>query len=278
MICCRHVLAVPLTLLLVQVAAMGAEKKPTKYVRFQVGDTVSYGVVEGDRVRQLSGDVFQQPTATDKTYALSEVKLLVPTVPTKILATAGNYKSHLAGQAAHPDPQFFFKPPSCLLPDGENVVIPKGTQVVHPEGELVIVIGRRAKDVSADHALDYVLGVTCGNDVSARDWQKSDIQWWRAKGSDTFGPCGPLVASGIDYDNLQLQCRVNGQVRQEAHTSELVHGVAALVSYASKFVTLEPGDLIYTGTPGTTKDIKPGDVVEVELEGVGVLRNPVTAK
>jgi 2-keto-4-pentenoate hydratase/2-oxohepta-3-ene-1,7-dioic acid hydratase in catechol pathway len=123
-----------------------------------------------------------------------------------------------------------------------------------------------------------VLGVTCGNDVSAREWQKGDVQWWRAKGADTFGPCGPFVAVGANYDNLLLTLRVNGQVRQQQRTSDLIHGVAAIVSYASQYVTLEPGDLIYTGTPGKTEAIQPGDVVEVELESVGILRNPVKAE
>jgi len=142
---------------------------------------------------------------------------------------------------------------------------------------MVIVIGKRASKVSVEKAGDYVLGVTCGNDVSARDWQKGDVQWWRAKGTDTFGPCGPFVATGINYDDLLLVTRVNGEVRQKQRTKDLIHGVAAIVSFASMHVTLEPGDLIYTGTPGKTQEIRPGDVVEVEIEGVGTLRNPVKA-
>lgn len=122
-----------------------------------------------------------------------------------------------------------------------------------------------------------VLGVTCGNDVSARDWQKNNVQWWRAKGCDTFGPCGPWVVSGIPYDDLLLAVRVNGEVRQQQRTSDLIFGVAAVVSFISQYVTLEPGDLIFTGTPGTTTAIQSGDVVEVEIEGIGVLKNPVSA-
>ena len=121
-----------------------------------------------------------------------------------------------------------------------------------------------------------MFGVTCGNDVSARDWQKNDVQWWRAKGSDTFGPCGPMIVSGINYDDLLVQMRVNGQVRQSQRTSDLIHGVAEIVSFASRHVTLLPGDLIYTGTPGQTSAIQPGDVCEVEIEQIGVLKNPVT--
>jgi 2-keto-4-pentenoate hydratase/2-oxohepta-3-ene-1,7-dioic acid hydratase in catechol pathway len=255
--------------------AAAAEQDVVKYARFQVGDTVAYGIVEGDTVRQIAGSLFGDWKATDKTFALSEVKLLVPSEPTKVLACAGNYKSHMGDQAAHPYPEIFFKVPSCLIAPGEPVVIPRGTDDVHYEAELVIVIKKRARSVSAADAPDYVLGVTCGNDISARDWQKNDVQWWRAKGSDTFGPCGPCIVSGIDYDNLLLQMRQNGQVRQSERTSNMEHGVAAVVSWASRHVTLEPGDLIFTGTPGKTAAIHPGDVLEVELEGVGVLKNPV---
>jgi 2-keto-4-pentenoate hydratase/2-oxohepta-3-ene-1,7-dioic acid hydratase in catechol pathway len=252
-----------------------AAEKMTRYARFEVNGTVAYGLVEGNRVRQIDGDPFGRWRPTDKTHPLSEVKLLVPTVPTKVLACAGNYKSHLGDAPAHPYPEMFFKVPSCLIACGEPVVIPPGTKDVHYEAEMVIVIGRRAKNVPEDRALDYVLGVTCGNDISARDWQAGDVQWWRAKGSDTFGPCGPWIVSGIDYDDLLLQLRQNGQVRQKERTSNMEHGVAAVVRWASRHVTLEPGDLIFTGTPGKTSPIEPGDVLEVELEGVGILRNPV---
>lgn len=258
-------------------AADPAPRPVMKFARFQVGGKTAYGIVEGDRVRQLDGDLFGEWTRTDKTHALSEVTLLVPTRPTQVLALAGNYRSHVGTQPVSPHPEAFFKPPSCLVATGEPIVIPPGTKEVHPEGELVIVISKRAKNVPADKALDYVLGVTCGNDVSARDWQKNDRQWWRAKGADTFGPCGPFILAGANYDDLLLETRVNGETRQKERTSEMIHGVAAAVSFISQFVTLEPGDLIYTGTSGTTAAIKPGDVVEVEIEGVGILRNRVVA-
>jgi len=254
-----------------------APEEVVKYVRFRVGERVAYGIVEGDRVREISGDLFGDWAKTDTTHALDDVTLLVPTVPSKVLALAGNYRSHLGGAEAHGHPEAFFKVPSALLPTEESIVIPKGTDNVHYEAEMVIVIGKRAKGVAVADALGYVLGVTCGNDVSARDWQHDDVQWWRAKGSDTFGPCGPVIASGLNYDDLLLELRLNGEVKQKQRTSELVHGVAAIVSWISQHVTLEPGDLIYTGTPGTTTALKPGDVVEVELEGVGVLRNGVEA-
>lgn len=278
---CRTVVPALLTavfaVLLCTPNGLTAEKEVTKYARFSVNGRVSYGIVEGDRVRKMAGDPFSGGKPTDTTYSLSQVQLLVPTEPSKVLACAGNYKSHLGDAPPHPHPEFFFKVPSSLIACGEEIVIPKGTEVVHYEGELVIVIGKRAKNVSEDQALDYVLGVTCGNDISARDWQKNDVQWWRAKGSDTFGPCGPWIVSGINYDDLLLQLRLNGEVRQEQRTSQMEHGVAAIVSWASRHVTLEPGDLIFTGTPGKTSAIKPGDVLEVRLEGVGALVNTVRA-
>lgn len=296
------------------VEAANKSVQSEKYVRFQAGKTVAYGIVEGDRVRELSGDLFGSFTKTDKTYRLKSVKLLVPTTPTQVIALAGNYKSHLGDSSittttittvtkvttdsktnatssesttdigirssgSVPEkfqiPQPFFKSPSCLVADGENIVIPRDAGVVHYEAELVVVIGKKAKNVSKRDALDYVFGVTCGNDVSARVWQKGDVQWWRAKGSDTFGPCGPYIATGLDYDNLLLQLRLNGEVKQKERTSLLIHDIASTVSFLSQHITLYPGDLIFTGTPGKTSEIKPGDVVEVELEGVGVLRNRV---
>jgi 2-keto-4-pentenoate hydratase/2-oxohepta-3-ene-1,7-dioic acid hydratase in catechol pathway len=262
-------------LILLPTHLISAENEMTKYVRFQADGVTAYGIVEGDQIRQLDGDLFGTWRKTDKTYPLANVKLLVPSEPTKVLAVAGNYKSHLGDQPAREHPEMFFKVPSCLIATGEEIVMPKGSERVDYEAELVIVIGKQAKDVPVEKALDYVLGVTCGNDVSARDWQKKDVQWWRAKGSDTFGPCGPYIVAGIDYGDLLLQSRVNGEVKQKERTNHMEHGVAALVSWASRHVTLQPGDLIYTGTPGKTTPLAPGDVVEIELEEVGVLRNPV---
>ena len=139
------------------------------------------------------------------------------------------------------------------------------------------VIGRRCRDVSPADALDYVFGYTCGNDVSARYWQRDDLQWWRAKGSDTFSPVGPFIATGLDPTRLTLRTRLNGAEVQSAGTADLIHGVAELISFASRVLTWEPGDLLFTGTPGETPTIKPGDVIEVEIEGIGVLRNPVVS-
>jgi 2-keto-4-pentenoate hydratase/2-oxohepta-3-ene-1,7-dioic acid hydratase in catechol pathway len=247
------------------------------YARIQHGQEAIYCRVEGDRAFRLAGDLFGTWHETDQSFALADVALLVPAVPSKVLAVGLNYRSHLSGRPLPEEPAIFLKPPSCLVPAAADIVLPRGSTDVHYEGEMVVVVGKRARAVGPEEALGYVLGVTCGNDVSARHWQKNDLQWWRAKGSDTFGPCGPFIATGIAYDDLHLQLRVNGVVKQEQRTSDLVHGVAAILSYVSRYMTLEPGDLIYTGTPGQTMALNPGDVVEVELEGVGVLRNRVVA-
>lgn len=250
----------------------------TRYVRFQTGDTTAYGIVEQETVRQLEGDLFGTWQPTQQTYALNEVTLLVPSTPSKVLAMAGNYKAHLGSTPLPKNPELFFKLPSSLVPHLGDVVQPADHEPVHYEPELVIVMGKRAHRVGRQQALDYVLGVTCGNDISARHWQKNDVQWWRAKGSDTFGPCGPFIVSGIDYNRLTMKVIVNGEVRQEFNTSDMIFDVAQIVSFASRYVTLEPGDLIYTGTAGKTEPLAIGDQVEIEIEHVGTLRNQVVAE
>src|SRR5262245_49161906 len=275
-----HRLSLLLGALLQAPPHLAADAKVTRYCRFQTGCLIAYGVVEGDRITQIDGDPFGPWKKTPKTYTLGEVKLLVPCQPTQVLAMAGNYKSHLK-DGVIPEkfkiPQIFYKTVSCVVPSGAEIVIPKGTTDVHYEAELVLVIGKRAKNVPKERALEYVIGATCGNDVSARDWQKNDVQWWRAKGSDTFGPTGPIIVSGLNFDNLLVQMRLNGEVKQKERTSDMIHDCATMVSYISDHVTLNPGDLIFTGTSGHTTPMKPGDIAEVEIEGIGILRNPVTA-
>ncbi len=277
----KLLLAVSIGVLGTAPAGRADDKSVAKYARFQADKVTGYGVVEGNIIRQIKGNPFGKWEKTEQTYPLASVKLLAPAPrPSQVLAMAGNYHSHIAGTAVPEKfkiPQVFFKTPACIVGPGDSIAIPKGANDVHYEGELVIVIGKRAKNVSKERALEYVLGVTCGNDVSAREWQKNDVQWWRAKGSDTFGPCGPVIVSGIHYDNLMLQTRLNGEVKQKQSTKDLIHNVPTIVSYLSQHLTLLPGDLIYTGTPGTTSAMKPGDEVEVEIEGIGILKNKVTA-
>ena len=259
------------------------KEKVVKFARFKVNGQVNFGIVEGEGVREISGSIFGDWKRTDTVHALSDVVLTVPTRPRHVFAMAGNYKSHLKDAEIPPKfrtPQPFLKSPSSLLRHEGRILIPKdATEDVHYEAEMVVVIGKRAQRVSQEEALDYVLGVTCGNDVSERFWQNDeehkDVQWWRAKGSDTFGPCGPYIVSGLNYDDLLLTLRLNGEVRQQERTSMMIHDVATQVSFISKHITLLPGDVIFTGTSGQTAALHPGDVVEVELEGVGVLRNRV---
>ena len=256
----------------------GHDQEGTRYLRFSVGDKVAYGILEGDQVRELSGDLYGDWEKTETIHALKDVTILVPSEnPTKVLALAGNYKSHIGNSEPNAYPEPFIKLPSSLLAQGGQIVQPPDTDPVHYEAEVVIVMGKRARDVSESEALQYVLGITCGNDISARTWQKGDVQWWRAKAADTFSPTGPYILSGVDFSKLEMILKVNGEVRQKASISDMIHGIAETVSFISKYVTLEPGDLIFTGTPGTTKGMHPGDVVTVEIDGVGVLENTVVA-
>jgi 2-keto-4-pentenoate hydratase/2-oxohepta-3-ene-1,7-dioic acid hydratase in catechol pathway len=243
--------------------------------RFQVNDRVAYGLLKNKAVLELKGSIFDQPTKTGKTYPLAAVKLLAPCEPTKVLAVALNYASHLGDRPKPKNPELFFKATSAILEPGGSIVIPPGTNRCEYEGELVVVIGKKTKNVSVKEAPNYIFGVTCGNDVSARDWQQNDIQWWRAKGSDTFAPLGPAIAQGLNYNDLLLTTRLNGEIKQRQRTSDLFFNVHKVVSFTSRFVTLYPGDVIYTGTPGKTSPMKSGDVVEVEIEGIGILKNRV---
>jgi 2-keto-4-pentenoate hydratase/2-oxohepta-3-ene-1,7-dioic acid hydratase in catechol pathway len=258
------------------VSQQNAGDKVVKYVRYENRGKVSYGILDGDSIREIRGDLFGAKAETGVKVKLAAVKLLWPCEPTKVLAVGLNFKSHLGNRPAPEKPELFFKPLTSLQnPDGE-IVIPPGAKNVHYEGEFVIVIGKKAQRVSVEKANDYIFGYTCGNDVSERDWQRGDLQWWRAKGADTFGPLGPAIVTGLDYKKSRLQTRVNGEVKQSQLLSDLLFDAAAIVSFTSQYVTLERGDVIYTGTPGATSAMKPGDVVEVEIDGIGVLRNKVT--
>jgi 2-keto-4-pentenoate hydratase/2-oxohepta-3-ene-1,7-dioic acid hydratase in catechol pathway len=257
--------------------ARPADAQTTKYVRYSAAGHTAYGILEGDAIRELAGDLFNSPTRTGKTLRLADVTLLAPVTPSKVIAVGLNYKSHIGESPAAKYPGLFAKMPTSIVGPDANIVIPPGAGNVHFEGELVVIIGRRAKNVSVADAPRYIFGVTAGNDVSERDWQRDDLQWFRAKAADTFGPLGPVIVTGVNYGDLLLQTRLNGTVMQSQRTKDLIFDVPTIVSYISQFVTLEPGDVIYTGTPGATKPMKPGDVVEIEIEGIGILRNRVVA-
>jgi len=199
--------------------------------------------------------------------------------PSKIVGIGQNYRAHAAemGKGIPEEPLMFLKAPSALILDGDAIERPAGYERVDYEGELGVVIGKRARNVSREEALQYVRGFVCVNDVTVRDLQKKDGQWTRAKGFDTFCPIGPRVASGLDPSNLKIQTRVNGVVKQDSFTSDMIFDVPAIISFVSRHMTLEPGDVISTGTPSGVGNLAVGDVVEVEIEGIGVLRNPVIA-
>jgi 2-keto-4-pentenoate hydratase/2-oxohepta-3-ene-1,7-dioic acid hydratase in catechol pathway len=252
-----------------------AQQGVTRYVRYSVGNATSYGILDGETVRELEGDLFASPRPTGRTHPLASVKLLAPVVPSKVIAVGLNFRSHLGNRPVPTEPGMFAKYPTSIVGPEDEIVIPPDATNVHYEGELVVVIGRRAKNVPRDSALAYVFGVTAGNDVSERAWQAADLQWFRAKAADTFAPIGPVIAQGLNYDDLLIQTRLNGETRQSERSADLIFGISEIIAYLSRYITLLPGDVIFTGTPQATRAMQAGDVVEIEVEGVGVLRNRV---
>ena len=254
-----------------------------RFVRYQSEEGVSYGLVDGDEVWEIEGDLFGSYTVTPNSFDIGDLEILAPTDPSKVIAVGLNYRSHLDMAARDLGtsvevaqyPGLFAKYPTSIVANGADIVKPADSENLHFEGEMVLVIGKTASNVSVEEAEDYIFGVTVGNDISERDWQAADLQWLRAKASDTFGPVGPFIVNGLDYGNLMVQTRVNGEVRQSASSADLIFDIPTIVSYVSRYVTLFPGDLIFTGTPGTTQAMEPGDIVEVEIEGVGILSNQV---
>jgi 2-keto-4-pentenoate hydratase/2-oxohepta-3-ene-1,7-dioic acid hydratase in catechol pathway len=217
------------------------------------------------------------------TVPFADGDLLCPVEPSKIICIGRNYRGHAKelGNEVPKEPLLFFKPPSSLVGPGEAIVLPRASERVEHESELGVVIGARARDVPASDAMAFVFGFTAANDVTARDLQKKDGQWTRAKGFDTFCPVGPWVVTDVDPASVRVLCRVNGAVKQDGLTTQMVFDVPTLIAYISAVMTLEPGDLILTGTPEGVSPLAPGDVCTVELEGLGpspyVLRSPVRA-
>ena len=256
--------------------AIAAETKVMRYVRVEHQGSMFYGLLEGETIHRLAGGLFDPPEKTGQSVKLSDVRLLPPSEPTKVLAVGLNFRSH-AGDSGAARPELFAKLPSALVGHDGEIHLPPGAGNPHYEGELVVVIGKRAKNVSVADAPDYIFGVTAGNDVSERGWQSSDLQWLRAKASDGFAPVGPAIAVGLDYKDLMIETRLNGVVQQSESSKHLIHNVDEIVSFTSTYITLEPGDMIFCGTPGRTRPMKPGDVVEITIQGVGTLRNRVVA-
>jgi 2-keto-4-pentenoate hydratase/2-oxohepta-3-ene-1,7-dioic acid hydratase in catechol pathway len=239
-----------------------------------------YGLIENDRVFRLtSSSPFEGIEVNrDDPLPLAQVQLVAPCQPSKIIGIGRNYRDHAVelGHDVPTEPLIFLKPPTAVIGPGEAIRLPAISERVDYEGELVAVIGKRAYQIGADeNALDYVLGYTCGIDVTARDLQKKDVQFTRAKGFDTFAPLGPVIVTDLAPQGLRIETRVNGEVKQQANTALLIFPIDVLLRYVTQVMTLLPGDVIYTGTPAGVGPLKVGDIIEVEIEGIGVLRNHV---
>jgi 2-keto-4-pentenoate hydratase/2-oxohepta-3-ene-1,7-dioic acid hydratase in catechol pathway len=244
--------------------------------------TARYAVLEESTVRPLADDYTVGADLgrvnQEGSFALDEVKLLAPVVPSKVVCVGRNYREHAAelGNKMPDEPLLFLKAPSSVIASGDSIELPSASQQVEHEGELGVVIGRLARRLSSDDdPLSYVLGYTCVNDVTARDLQRKDVQFTRGKSFDTFCPVGPWIESNIDPSNVAVETRLNGEVKQKGNTADMAFPVAFLIRYISEIMTLYPGDLIATGTPAGVSRMKPGDTVEVEVTGIGILRNEV---
>lgn len=254
-----------------------------RIARFTTGDDPQYAVVEGEvgaeELVVIAGDpLFTPLQPTGRRLALNEARLLAPVIPrSKVVAVGRNYAAHAAEQGAEvpKSPMLFFKPNTAVIGPDDPILLPSWTQEVSYEAELAVVIGRICKDVPVERVPEVLLGYTCANDVTARDVQAVESQWSRAKGFDTSCPLGPWIETNLDVADLRITSRVDGELRQDGRTSEMVVGVAELVSYISHSFTLLPGDVILTGTPAGVGEIVHGQRVEVEIEGLGVLANPV---
>jgi 2-keto-4-pentenoate hydratase/2-oxohepta-3-ene-1,7-dioic acid hydratase in catechol pathway len=251
-----------------------------RFIRYQrAPNPPSPGWVLEDRAGPVEGSIFGEFRREEADLPLESLRLLAPVLPGKIICVGRNYVAHAKEHDAEvPEvPLLFLKPPSSVIGPGDTIQIPPQSQRVEHEGELAVVIGRRGRWISAEEAYEYVLGYTIANDVTARDLQFRDGQWTRGKGFDTFCPFGPWIETEFDPADALVTCHVNGEMRQMASTRDMVFSVRQLIAFASSIMTLEPGDLLLTGTPAGVGELLPGDVVEVAVEGLGTLRNPVAA-
>ena len=251
-----------------------------KIVRFSASGRRHYGILKGDKVQLMSGNPFGGIKLLEDTFKLSEIKLLAPCVPSKIAAIGINYRGH-AAEFKHDlpaSPLMFLKPSTAVIGPLADIVYPSISKQVDFEGEMGIVIGRKARRVEPSEALDFVLGYTCFNDVTARDLQKIDGQWTRAKSFDTFAAVGPWIETELDTSALKIETRLNGLLKQSGNTRDLIFPVARLVAVVSRVMTLLPGDVIASGTPEGVGPMQPGDMVEVRIEGIGGLVNHVATE
>jgi 2-keto-4-pentenoate hydratase/2-oxohepta-3-ene-1,7-dioic acid hydratase in catechol pathway len=251
-----------------------------RFIRYSIGDEKPrYGWVFQDKVGPIEGEPFGEYRRLEAGMPLDRVRLLAPVLPGKIIAVGRNYADHAKERGVDvPEiPLIFLKPPSSVIGPGDKIVMPPQSQRVDHEGELAVVIGKAGRWIQAEKAMEHVLGYTAANDVTARDLQQKDGQWTRGKGFDTFCPLGPWIETDLDPTDMRVTCRVNGEMRQVASTREMVFTIQQLIAFISSVMTLVPGDVILTGTPAGIGALQAGDVVEVEIEGIGTLRNPVAA-
>lgn len=252
-----------------------------RLVRFRYGDRIATGALDdgSDEVRILRGTFFEDPIPTGEVVPLDDVCLLAPVLPSKLVCVGRNYATHAAelGREVPQEPLLFLKPSTAVIGPGDPIRLLPISKRVDYEGELAVVIGRLAHGVRADHAHRYILGYTCANDVTLRDLQHANDQWARAKGFDGSCPLGPWIQTELDPNDVRVETRLNGETRQSGQTSDMAFGVATLIEYITEFMTLLPGDVILTGTPEGVGRLEAGDVVEVEVEGLGTLQNPVAS-
>ena len=248
-----------------------------KFIRFNKDGFISYGLLEGEKVKVIKGDIFEYYEITNAFYDITEIDFLTPCTPSKIICVGLNYKSHALelNMSLPQEPVIFLKPPTAALAHRGEIIKPEMSQRVDYEAELALVIGRPAKNIKPEEAYDYILGVTCFNDVTARDLQNKDGQWTRAKSFDTFAPFGPCIATDLDYDNLTLELLLNGETKQKSNTSDFIFNVSEVVSFISNVMLLNPGDVIATGTPSGIGPMNAGDIVQVKIQDIGVLKNYV---
>ncbi len=248
-----------------------------KIVRFAAQGKVLYGFLSGERIRAIAGGPFRSLEPTGASYSLRDVRLLAPCRPSKIVALGVNYRSHANEMKSQlpKNPLIFIKPSTAVIAPEDTIIYPPSSRRVDYEGELGVVIKKRAKNVAESQAADFILGYTCLNDVTARDLQSSDGQWTRGKGFDTFAPMGPCIETDLDPTNTPIEVYLNGKLVQKGNTSDLVFGVYQLVAFVSEVMTLLPGDVIATGTPGGIGPMQPGDTVELKIAPIGTLRNRV---
>lgn len=249
-----------------------------RFCRYITKDNlVLTGWMQAEAVGQVEGDLYGEFRRLEARTPLKNVRLLAPVRPGKIICVGRNYVEHAQEQGVDvpESPLLFLKAPSSVISTNDDIIIPVQSQQVEHEAELVLVIGKRGRWITAENAKDHIFGYTIGNDVTARDLQHRDGQWTRAKGFDTFCPLGPWIETDLDPSDTLITCRVNSELRQMASTREMVFTVPQIVAYASSIMTLEPGDLIFTGTPAGIGPLNPGDEVEIEIEGIGILRNQV---